>query len=102
MNDTLYQAVERGERVMIILHQDPSSGWYLYQHFADAYSMLKRPYARSIVELFYGHTHFQTLSIYTDNTTVPATPLHVGYIGGSVTPYTEYGPGFTVYSYNGR
>jgi len=97
MNDTLFQAEQRREHVIVIAHQEPKN---FYDHFAQSYNQLIRRYRATITGLFYGHTHWQSLNIYTDNSTSPVTNTHVGYIGGSLTPYTQYGPGFTVYNYN--
>ena len=54
-----------------------------------------------VVASFYGHTHFATYKIFTDeNVTVPnTTNAHVGFISPSITPRYNANPAFTEYTF---
>ena len=94
-NDTMYQVQQLGGRVVIIGHSSPID-WL--PEFSSAFNAYLDQYQASILNLFFGHTHHNQVQLYHPPTT--SSPHTVGYIGGSVTPYTNTNPGFSVYSYD--
>ena len=91
----MHQIQRVGARAIIIGHSSPID-WF--SEFSSPFNAYLLQYHASILNLFFGHTHHNQVQLYhSDNTTTPHT---VGYIGGSVTPYTDTNPGFAVYSYD--
>ena len=89
------QVQRLGGRAVIIGHSSPID-WY--PEFSSTFNAYLDQYQASILNLFFGHTHHNQVQLYHPTTT--STPHTVGYIGGSVTPYTNTNPGFAVYSYD--
>lgn len=103
--DELLQAEKRGERVYLIGHMSPLD--------SDAFSWFGREFARvisrfsgTIAGQFYGHTHRDEFQMF--YSAVPGTPetsfkenygspIHVAYVGPSLTPYRMVDPAFRVY-----
>ena len=96
LNDTLSQIEQLGNaRCIIIGHSSPVD-WY--DVFAEPFNALLSRYRNITLNTFFGHTHHNQLQLYSDDTSSPAHT--VGYVGGSVTPYTDVNPGLAVYSYD--
>ena len=96
LEDVLQQLREQQERAVIIGHQSPSS-WLPV--FSTRFNALLTEYRGYVVNCFWGHTHHSEVQLYTTDDE-PPVPHTVGYIGGSVTPYTDTNPGFQLYTYN--
>ena len=95
LNNTLYQIQQVNGRAIIIGHSSPID-WY--DTFSSTFNDYLAHYNATILNLFFGHTHHNQVQLYhTDDT---LTPHAVGYVGGSVTPYTNVNPGFAVYSHD--
>ena len=94
-NDTLWQVERLGARAIVIGHSSPSD-WYPV--FSSAFNAYLARYNASLLNLFFGHTHHNQVQLYHPSDS--PQPHSVGYIGGSVTPYTDVNPGFAVYSYD--
>ena len=96
LNDTMAQIEQlQSTRCIVIGHSSPVD-WY--DVFADKFNALLSRYQHIVLNTFFGHTHHNQVQLYSDDT---ASPAHtVGYIGGSVTPYTNVNPGVAVYSYD--
>jgi hypothetical protein len=95
LNNSLYQIQQLGARAIIIGHSSPAD-WY--EVFSSTFNGYLAQYNASILNLFFGHTHHNQVQLY--HTTTTQVPHTVGYIGGSITPYTNVNPGFGVYSYD--
>ena len=97
LNDTLQQLDAMGgqARCVLIGHSSPID-WY--DVFASEFNALLSRYQHLVLNAFFGHTHHNQVQLYSDSTSAPAHT--VGYIGGSITPYTDVNPGVSVYSYD--
>lgn len=96
LNDTLHQAEKLNERVMIIGHAC-SNDWF--DDFSLPYLALVERFQNTIANQFFGHSHTSSFKLYFDNKT-GTVPINVGYISGSVTPYTSLNPVFRRYFYD--
>jgi sphingomyelin phosphodiesterase len=94
--DVLDQCEKRIEKAIIIGHSEPR---HWFGIFANQYSMIVANYSHVILNMFFGHTHEASVSIFHSNSTT-YEPLVISYVGGSITPYTYLNPGFRVYNYN--
>src|SRR4051794_33131787 len=90
------QAAALGEKVIVIGHAI-SSDWSA--DFGWRFAALVDKYQSTIVNQFYGHSHTTHFQVWYDNVTA-TNPINVGFIGGSVTPYTSLSPGFMMYFYD--
>ena len=94
LNNTLQQIAALGAKAIIIGHASP---YHWYDAFRSAFHQLLLQYAPTVQNLFWGHTHDNEVQLYhADDSPLPHA---VGYIGGSVTPFTNTNPGFSVYQY---
>ena len=96
LEDVLQQLRQRHEKAVIIGHQSPSS-WLPI--FSTRFNRLLTEYRSFVVNCFWGHTHHSEVQLYTNEDRQPVAHT-VGYIGGSVTPYTDTNPGFQMYTYS--
>ncbi|KAI7820917.1 Metallo-dependent phosphatase-like protein [Gamsiella multidivaricata] len=94
----LQAAEDAGERVWIISHVGPSQTDCLQNWSALYYQAVQRYSPHVIAEQFFGHTHYDEFALYygpgAKNT---QNAIATGWIGPSVTPYTDLNPGFRVY-----
>ena len=100
MADVLEQATALGEKAIIICHA-PVNSWN--NGLANAYRVIATKYASTILNLFMGHTHqnsVQTLHALTSVTGAEGAPQHVAWVGGSIVPFTNINPGFMLYEYD--
>jgi len=97
LNDTLRQVSERGEQAILIGHASPQD-WY--QIFANKFNQLMTTYRNQVVNMFFGHTHDNEVQLVQATVDSMQVPIIAGYIGGSVTPYTNINPGFSVFAYD--
>lgn len=103
--EELQQAEDDGDKVLIIGHMSPIH--------TDADHILAKQFSRVISRYrdiisgqFYGHSHFDEFQLLydidkqrRDNATNP-DPVHVAYLGPSVTPFTSLNPAFRIYKYS--
>ncbi|KAI1321164.1 hypothetical protein EDD11_007730 [Mortierella claussenii] len=94
----LQAAEDAGERVWIIGHVAPSQTDCLQNWSALYYQVVQRYSPHVIAEQFFGHTHYDEFALYygpggksTQNA------ISTGWVGPSVTPYTDLNPGFRIY-----
>ncbi|KAF9917474.1 hypothetical protein BX616_000874, partial [Lobosporangium transversale] len=99
----LQAAEDAGERVWIISHVGPSQTDCLQNWSALYYQVVQRYSPHVIAEQFFGHTHYDEFALYygpgAKNT---HNAISTGWIGPSVTPYTDLNPGFRVYKVDSK
>ena len=93
--DVLEQSRNNNEKVIILAHHYPSS-WFESQ-YVEYYKQLLIKYKDIITITLYGHEHNgpSLRMVYDEN-----GPQMFGFVGGSLTTYSELNPAFTVYIYN--
>lgn len=101
MADVLAQTSALGEKAIIICHA-PLVTWN--NGLANAYRVIATKYASTILNLFMGHTHensIQTLhALESVSGGTQGAPQHVAWVGGSIVPFTNINPGFMLYEYD--
>ncbi|KAK9721171.1 hypothetical protein K7432_003643 [Basidiobolus ranarum] len=103
--EELQESENIGEKVFIIGHMSPLDYIDGLNWFRHEFSRIVARYSDTIMGQFYGHTHYDEFQIFYshDNSTMPQkTPISVGYIGPSVTPYEDVNPSFRVYEIDKR
>ncbi|KAF9116533.1 hypothetical protein BGX27_001827 [Mortierella sp. AM989] len=94
----LQAAEDAGERVWIISHVGPSMTDCLQNWSALYYQVVQRYSPHVIAEQFFGHTHYDEFALYYGaGAKSSQNAISTGWIGPSVTPYTDLNPGFRVY-----
>ncbi|KAF9438133.1 hypothetical protein BGZ76_009588 [Entomortierella beljakovae] len=94
----LQAAEDAGERVWIIGHVGPSQTDCLQNWSALYYQVVQRYSPHVIAEQFFGHTHYDEFAVYYGpGAKNSQNAISTGWIGPSVTPYTDLNPGFRVY-----
>ncbi|KAF9171778.1 hypothetical protein BGX21_006795 [Mortierella sp. AD011] len=94
----LQAAEDAGERVWIISHVGPSQTDCLQNWSALYYQVVQRYSPHVIAEQFFGHTHRDEFALYYSSSSKNAqNAIATGWIGPSVTPFTDLNPGFRIY-----
>ncbi|KAF8979890.1 Sphingomyelin phosphodiesterase [Entomortierella lignicola] len=94
----LQAAEDAGERVWILGHVAPSQTDCIQNWSALYYQVVQRYSPHVIAEQFFGHAHTDEFAVYYNSTEKNnSTAIATGWIGPSVTPYTDLNPGFRVY-----
>jgi len=107
MRSVLQKAKDAGELVFLAAHVPPGSSEITWT--VDMWLSLNDQFVRAlegfngnpVVASFFGHTHFATYKIFSnENVTVPdSTNSHVGFISTSLTPRYNANPAFTEYTF---
>jgi sphingomyelin phosphodiesterase len=92
--DVLSQATALNEKVIVICHH-PLLSWD--SKIATAFLTIAEQYQTTIVNYFFGHTHFNGYSALHN---ADGKPMHVTYTGGSIVPYSYINPGYMEYGYD--
>ncbi|KAG0316899.1 hypothetical protein BGZ99_006621 [Dissophora globulifera] len=94
----LQAAEDAGERVWIISHVGPSMTDCTQNWSALYYQVIQRYSPHVVAEQFFGHTHRDEFALYYGpGAKSTQNAISTGWIGPSVTPFTDLNPGFRVY-----
>ncbi|KAF9111520.1 Sphingomyelin phosphodiesterase [Mortierella sp. AM989] len=94
----LQAAEDAHERVWILGHVSPSQTDCLQNWSALYYQVVQRYSPHVIAEQFFGHSHFDEFALYYNSTNkTDQSAISTGWIGPSVTPFTNLNPGFRIY-----
>ncbi|CAL1539136.1 unnamed protein product [Lymnaea stagnalis] len=96
---TLQLAEDKGEKVHIIGHIPPGVKDCLKTWSWNYYRIVSR-YQNTIAGQFFGHTHFDSFSVFYDVETLQ-TPVGVAYVAPSVTPFSNLNMGYRFYTVDG-
>ena len=97
--DELVDSESHGQRVWILAHI-PSNNYDVLPIQSHIFAaIVKRFSPYTIANLFFGHTHRTQYSVYysTNDTSKIEDALTVSWVNPSVTPYTNFNPGFRYY-----
>jgi len=107
LRSVLKKAKDDGELVFLAAHIPPGASELSWRY--DMWVAYNDQFVRAlegfngdpIVASFYGHAHFATYKIITNEniTTVNSTNAHVGFVSTSVTPRPHANPAFTEYTF---
>uniref|UniRef100_A0A2C9JLN6 Sphingomyelin phosphodiesterase n=1 Tax=Biomphalaria glabrata TaxID=6526 RepID=A0A2C9JLN6_BIOGL len=98
---SVLQAAENdGVKVHILGHIPPGIDDCLKIWSWNYYNIISR-YQNSIAGQFFGHTHFDSFSVFYDIETLKI-PISVAYVAPSVTPYTDLNMGYRIYTVDGN
>ncbi|KAG0251639.1 hypothetical protein BG011_007469 [Mortierella polycephala] len=99
----LQAAEDAGERVWIISHVGPSMTDCMQNWSHLYYQVIQRYSPHVIAEQFFGHSHYDEFALYYGPGAKSAqNAISTGWIGPSVTPYTDLNPGFRVYKVDSK
>ncbi|KAF9356356.1 Sphingomyelin phosphodiesterase [Mortierella sp. AD094] len=94
----LQAAEDAGERVWILGHVAPSQTDCIQNWSALYYQVVARYSPHVIAEQFFGHSHFDEFALYYNSSEkTDQSAVATGWIGPSVTPFTDLNPGFRIY-----
>ncbi|KAF9192897.1 hypothetical protein BGZ50_008138 [Haplosporangium sp. Z 11] len=94
----LQAAEDAGERVWIISHVGPSMTDCMQNWSHLYYQVVQRYSPHVIAEQFFGHSHYDEFALYYGpGAKSMQNAISTGWIGPSVTPFTDLNPGFRVY-----
>jgi len=106
MRDVLQKAKDAGERVFVAAHVPPGATMdvvpELWSSYNDQYIRAFEGFnGNTVVASFYGHHHWSTFRIITDEnvSVVQNDNSHVGFVSNSLTPDMNVNPVFTEFSY---
>nr|KAI8736926.1 sphingomyelin phosphodiesterase-like [Biomphalaria glabrata] len=98
---SVLQAAENdGVKVHILGHIPPGIDDCLKIWSWNYYNIISR-YQNTIAGQFFGHTHFDSFSVFYDIETLKI-PISVAYVAPSVTPYTDLNMGYRIYTVDGN
>ncbi|XP_059155897.1 sphingomyelin phosphodiesterase-like [Physella acuta] len=97
--DTLQTAEDEGVKVHILGHIPPGNDDCLKPWSWNYYRIVSR-YRNTIAGQFFGHTHFDSFTVYYDVETLKV-PVGVAYVAPSVTPYSDLNMGYRIYTIDG-
>ncbi|GLV41289.1 uncharacterized protein CBL_04813 [Carabus blaptoides fortunei] len=95
LSDTLYEAEKSGEQVHILSHVPTGDNTCLTKWSHEYYRIIQR-FAHVISAQFVGHTHFDEMNLYFNNSDI-MEPMSVAYNGGSFTSYVNVNPNYKLY-----
>jgi len=99
LSEELQKAENAGEKVHILGHVPPAQGDCMNTWSLQYIKIITR-YEATVVAQFFGHTHKDQFKVFYDLED-DQRPVGVGYIGPSVTTYTDLNPGYRVYDIDG-
>ncbi|KAH9525406.1 Sphingomyelin phosphodiesterase [Bulinus truncatus] len=96
----LQSAENDGVKVHILGHIPPGVEDCLKTWSWNYYRIISR-YQNTISGQFFGHTHFDSFSVFYDVETLKI-PVSVAYVAPSVTPYSQLNMGYRIYTIDGN
>ncbi|XP_055905944.1 sphingomyelin phosphodiesterase-like [Eupeodes corollae] len=93
LHDTLLQAEQDGEYVHILAHL-PSGISSCWSVWSREFTRIVERFSETISGIFNGHSHFDELSLYYLNKTIPR---NVAWNGGSLTTFESKNPNYKIY-----